>query len=76
MRCALCFHQIHILSPLSTGAFGYPPAVGCSNRIAAIFDFLRTEKRSLELVRIVLHSYDNRAAYPTYEAALKRLLGG
>ena len=38
------------------------------------FDFLRLEKHNLELVRMVLYNYDNPAAYPTYLAALNRLL--
>jgi O-acetyl-ADP-ribose deacetylase (regulator of RNase III) len=61
---------------VSTGAFGYPLRLAAPIALQAIFDFLRNEEHSLELVRIVLYSHHNRAAYPTYGAALKRLLGG
>jgi O-acetyl-ADP-ribose deacetylase (regulator of RNase III) len=61
---------------ISTGAFGYPLRLAAPIALQAILDFLRTEEHDLQLVRMVLYSYDNPAAYPTYEAALNRLLGG
>jgi len=59
---------------ISTGAFGYPMRLAAPVALAAIYDFLRTEQHSLELVRMVLYRYDNAGAYFTYEAALKSLL--
>jgi O-acetyl-ADP-ribose deacetylase (regulator of RNase III) len=58
---------------ISTGAFGYPLRLAAPIALQAVGDFLRSEKHNLELVRMVLYSYDNPAAYPTYLAALDRL---
>ena len=71
-------HELRSISfpSISTGAFGYPMHLAAPVALKAICDFLRTEKHGLDLVRMVLYSYDNRVAYPTYEEALKRLLGG
>jgi O-acetyl-ADP-ribose deacetylase len=71
-------HGLHSISfpSISTGAFGYPLRLAAPIALLAICDFLRTEKHSLDLVRMVLYSYDNRAAMPTYESALKHLLDG
>ncbi len=40
---------------IATGAFGYPLRLAAPIALQAIFDFLRTEKHSLELVRMVLY---------------------
>jgi O-acetyl-ADP-ribose deacetylase (regulator of RNase III) len=61
---------------ISTGAFGYPLKLAAPIALHAIYDFLKTETHGLELVRMVLYSYDNAAAYPTYAVALGRILGG
>jgi O-acetyl-ADP-ribose deacetylase (regulator of RNase III) len=60
---------------ISTGAFGYPMRLAAPVALQAICDFLKNEKHSLELVRMVLYTYDNPAAYPTYATALKKLVG-
>jgi O-acetyl-ADP-ribose deacetylase (regulator of RNase III) len=60
---------------ISTGAFGYPLRLAAPIALQAVLDFLRTEQHGLELVRIVLYSYDNRAAFPTFAEAMKRLVG-
>ena len=58
---------------ISTGAFGYPLRLAAPIALHAICDFLKSEKHDLKLVRMVLYSYDNPAAYPTFLAALNRL---
>jgi O-acetyl-ADP-ribose deacetylase len=58
---------------ISTGAFGYPLRLAAPIALQAICDFLKSKKHNLELVRMVLYSCDNPAAYPTYLAALDRL---
>jgi O-acetyl-ADP-ribose deacetylase (regulator of RNase III) len=70
-------HSLRSISfpSISTGAFGYPLRLAAPVALRAICDFLRTEKHDLDLVRIVLYSYDNPAAHPTYATALNHLLG-
>ena len=69
-------HNLNSISfpSISTGAFGYPLRLAAPIALKAIFDFLKTEKHDLNLVRMVLFSYDNPAAYPTFVAALNKLL--
>jgi O-acetyl-ADP-ribose deacetylase (regulator of RNase III) len=77
LRLASEHHLKSISFPsISTGAFGYPLRLAAPIALQAIWDFLKTEKHDLDLVRMVLYSYDNPGAYPTYEEALNRLLGG
>jgi len=59
---------------ISTGAFGYPMRLAAPIALQAILDFLKSEKHHLELVRMVLYSYDNPSALSLYAAALNQLL--
>ena len=70
-------HELQSISfpSISTGAFGYPMKLAAPIALAAIRDFLLNEKHEFELVRMVLFSYDNPAARPIYETALKQLAG-
>jgi O-acetyl-ADP-ribose deacetylase (regulator of RNase III) len=58
---------------ISTGAFGYPMRLAAPVALRAIGDFLRTEKHSLELVRMVLYPTDHARARAIFEAAFKQL---
>jgi O-acetyl-ADP-ribose deacetylase (regulator of RNase III) len=58
---------------ISTGAFGYPLRLAAPIALQAICDFLKSKKHDLKLVRMVLYSYDNPVAYPTFVSALNRL---
>jgi O-acetyl-ADP-ribose deacetylase (regulator of RNase III) len=58
---------------ISTGAFGYPLRLAAPIALQAICDFLKSEKHDLKFVRMVLYSYDNPVAYPTFVAALNAL---
>jgi O-acetyl-ADP-ribose deacetylase len=58
---------------ISTGAFGYPMQKAAPVALRAIYDFLSTEKHSLELVRIVVFGYDDSSAFSIYKSALNKL---